>query len=693
MLLREKQFTFSVHKLITIILLLVLTVLPDSLLANTLHHSMQVQLDPERSFLDVKNAIQLPGETESVSFALNRNLKLSVEGAELTVVNDSPDRQFRIYQLSRLTENRKVLLKYQGFIGNREKNDLFGMPDVIFNDEMLYLDGGSAWYPRFADYPLFTFDLFVKLPDDWQIISQGAPENSADGVRFQLNKPQDNLYMVGGPFQRFSQKIDVDGRKILLEVYFFNKDKSLADKYLSHSARFITQYSRLIGNYPYDKFAIVENRYQTGYGMPSFTLLGSRVIRLPFILYTSLPHEILHNWWGNGVYIDYRQGNWGEGLTAYMADHYYSEQRGSDREYRRKALEKYANFAANQRDFPLQAFTSRHDQASQAIGYSKSLMLFHMLRRHLGDELFYRNIADFWESFQFKEASFQQLIESLAQNSKLDPQVFLKHWVNRAGAPELMLDEAKLIEVASGYQLNLQLSQVQVGDAYPLELPIRITFEQASETFLQRVSMKDKQLQIKLVFDQRPVRVSIDPDYDIFRLLSQTERPASLGRMFGAQKQILVYPEQASEKERSAWQALATSWQKRYGNVELVSDKSLTEIPAEGATWLLGWNNRLLEKSADRFNTGFQKMTSHRAVNFDKQDFSFNQHALVMLDADTMRQPLGFIGAQQPAVINALARKLPHYNGYGFLVFSKETVENIFKKALPVLNSSLEKVF
>ena len=39
--------------------------------------------------------------------------------------------------------------------------------------------------------------------------------------------------------------------------------------------------------------------------MPSFTLLGPQVIRFPFILTSSYPHEILHNWWGNSVFVDY----------------------------------------------------------------------------------------------------------------------------------------------------------------------------------------------------------------------------------------------------------------------------------------------------------------------------------------------------------------------------------------------------
>jgi aminopeptidase N len=105
-------------------------------------------------------------------------------------------------------------------------------------------------------------------------------------------------------------------------------DATLARPYLDATADYIRFYSQLIGPYPYAKFALVENFWETGYGMPSFTLLGSKVIRLPLILHSSYPHEILHNWWGNGVYVDTAGGNWSEGLTSYLADHLIREQQG-----------------------------------------------------------------------------------------------------------------------------------------------------------------------------------------------------------------------------------------------------------------------------------------------------------------------------------------------------------------------------
>ena len=165
-------------------------------------------------------------------------------------------------------------------------------------------------------------------------------------------------------------------------------------------------YRSLIGPYPYAKFALVENFWETGYGMPSFTLLGPSVIRFPFILTSSYPHEILHNWWGNSVFVDYGQGNWCEGLTAYLADHLIQEQRGTGATYRRNTLQKYRDYVTSGRDFPLTEFRSRHSAATEAVGYGKMLMGAHMLRLKLGDQKFVQFLQRFYREQRGKVATF-----------------------------------------------------------------------------------------------------------------------------------------------------------------------------------------------------------------------------------------------------------------------------------------------
>lgn len=48
---------------------------------------------------------------------------------------------------------------------------------------------------------------------------------------------------------------------------------------------------------------------------------------------------------------------------------------------------------AEETDFPLNEFTTRNSAASQAVGYGKTLMLWHMLRVELGDELFLEGVV------------------------------------------------------------------------------------------------------------------------------------------------------------------------------------------------------------------------------------------------------------------------------------------------------------
>ena len=131
-------------------------------------------------------------------------------------------------------------------------------------------------------------------------------------------------------------------------------------------------------------FSIVASPLPTGFGMPTLTYLGYRGLRLPFIRKTSLGHEILHNWWGNGVYVDYQRGNWSEG-----PDHLHGRLRlrgGQNRPARQRDAPR---LVARRRVLPgktpvrCATFRSRANAAGARSGYSKA-MLFVMLRDRLG---------------------------------------------------------------------------------------------------------------------------------------------------------------------------------------------------------------------------------------------------------------------------------------------------------------------
>ena len=665
--------------------------------AETIHHQLHIKLQPDDSSISIIDNIQLPVGSDSTEFSLRNTLTVKAIGAELKLLGKSSSGRLHHYRISRLAEDGKVQLHYHGKIVSEKTVGPFEMPESALDKDNLYLDSGSAWLPIFSSFPLFTFNMQVDAPKNWQIISQGKRIDAATGYTFDMPHPQDDIYLIGGPYKRYAK--DYDGIEVL--VYLHEADDELAEKYLQSSVHYIGLYNDWIGRYPYAKFAVVENRWQTGYGMPSFTLLGSRVIRLPFILNTSLPHEILHNWWGNAVYIDYSNGNWSEGLTAYMSDHYNSEQQGKGYEYRRKALERYANFAAEQGDFALSDFNSRHDEASQAVGYSKALMLMHMLREQSGKDAFDENIRQFWQRYQFKYASFDDLIESLYNNTKsdnvIDYQHFIEQWLSRTGAPEIRLDDVIVEKLDSGYSLSIKVSQRQQGPAYELQLPIEVRLQQDNSSQRKIIRLTSKDDLITLKFKRQPQSLNLDPDFDVFRLLADDERPASLGRLFGAKKQLLVIPAKASKAQIQAWRELAESWSARYKNVTIAFDNQIKSIPEDVSLWLLGWNNALLKERQHHFTVRhsnastktFSQALSDTKISIDTRDLSADKYAVVLLDADNSRIAQGFIGAQDPEVIASIASKLPHYSSYGQLVFELPEVNNVIKQRLPVLNSPM----
>jgi aminopeptidase N len=192
----------------------------------------------------------------------------------------------------------------------------------------------------------------VELPPDWDVVSQGErTEHLKKGyrtiVRWESPEPQDEIFLVAARFTEYTRRIG----QVSAMAFLRAPDEGLANKYLEATTRYIAMYEKLIGPYPYKKFALVENFWETGFGMPSFTLLGTTVIRLPFIINSSYPHEILHNWWGNSVFPASEKGNWSEGLTAYLSDHLIRSSR-SAAEYRQTTLQKYADYVIGKK-FPL----------------------------------------------------------------------------------------------------------------------------------------------------------------------------------------------------------------------------------------------------------------------------------------------------------------------------------------------------
>ena len=203
-------------------------------------------------------------------------------------------------------------------------NPGYGVTGTISPRGTLLL-GGAGWYPT-IDGAVETLRVRVEAPEGWTAITAGRSTGVATMAgktvsHWQVDPPAERLALSVGRYTiTAAQAGDIE-----TAAYLLSDDPRLADTYLKATAGYLALYENQFGPYPFPKFAIVENFFPTGYGFPSYTLIGGRVLRLPFIIQTSLGHEIAHCWWGNGVRIDPAAFTWSEGRTTYMAHHQYQE--------------------------------------------------------------------------------------------------------------------------------------------------------------------------------------------------------------------------------------------------------------------------------------------------------------------------------------------------------------------------------
>lgn len=663
--------------------------LPLTALAQApLHHELVVRLSPDKGFIDAQDTLHLPANaSRSLVFALHPGMELKALTPGAKITNKAIKQGLALYSIDLPKESATLKLAYHGTIQQapeqeKEEARQFQTTTGTIAPEGVFLSGASHWYPQFDSNDNITFSLTIELPFGWDAVSQGERprhEKAAHRttVTWESKQPQDEIYLIASRFTEYASPAG----ETTAQVFLRTPDEAMAKRYLEATGKYLAMYEALLGRYPYKKFALVENFWETGYGMPSFTLLGSQVIRFPFIINSSYPHEILHNWWGNGVYVDYQSGNWSEGLTSYLADHLLQEQQGKGADYRRSALQKYTDFAAASRDFPLSEFRSRFSSASEAVGYGKTLMLMHMLRLQLGDELFRQALRQFYNDNLFRRTSFTDMAQAFSSVTKQDMQPLFDQWVKQAGAPELRLSEVKTKSAAGGYLLTARLQQVQGGRPYQLRVPLALTLEGQETAYQTSVEINAASQDIELTLPARPLRMDIDPEFDVFRRLDQNEIPPALSLIFGAEAALIVLPANASSDALTAYRKAAENWQQNPNiRIDIRLDSEIGSLPGDRAVWLFGWENKFLPSLSPTLEqvgaTLGQLKLRIDEQHFARQDGSF---AFATRNPANPELALSWFASDNPAAIPGLARKLPHYSQASYAVFTGNEPRNIAK--------------
>ncbi len=670
---------------------------PTGAASPVVHHDLVVHLDPAAGTLRVVDDITLPtppaGGEATATLHGDMIIAAGHKGTAAAADAARPPRQGVVLA----AEGGRIHVEYHGRI-HHEPETLasdaarsFSTTPGIIDARGVYLASSAAWFPQIHNNALYTYRLEVRgLPPGMRAFASGTEQPTAGGVRFVRQDTVDDIVLVAGPF--VETRAEVDGVEVL--TLLREKDPALSSRYLDVTRQYLTLYRNLIGPYPYGRFALVENFWETGYGMPEFTLLGPKVIRFPFILHSSYPHELLHNWWGNGVYLPPFGDNWAEGLTAYLADHLVKEMRGQGAMHRRDLLVRYRDHVDADHDFAIRTFTGRRSPASEAVGYGKTTMMFHMLRRRLGDEAFKQGLRTLARDRMFQRTTFADVQRAFerASSQKLDR--FFTDWADTVGAPAIGWSGVQAARDPRGtWTATVGLRQGGTPHVYDLDVPVALTLANG-DTVYKSVRLDRPAVEARFEVAARPLRADIDPQYDVFRRVYRTEVPPSLSRVLGDQRILFVRPSVSSAEEQKTIAALIKAWCPGRDCAQ-VTDKSFTGWPPDRAVVVLGYQN-LLRGAAVVGAKRFGAILDDVRFELDRRRRLFNAEHSVVLALEhptTADRGMLFVGAVSPVALGNLARKLPHYGKYSALAFAGDEADNRLKHVWEPVGSPLSVPF
>ncbi len=527
-----------------VLLLLLLASASPAAAQSIIHHDAKLRLDPQTRSVQVTDRLRVENLT-ALAFPLGGAAPARIQSV---TVDDHPAELRGDGGMWRLTLGEgkwhDVALSYTLTLRPFPKEPTGRDGDhAAAGTEGVYLPSGAGWLVDSAEQ--HTYRLTVEVPEPYvavatgQLVAEDRADNSYRAV-FTAERPGEAPSVFAG---RYTVTERMHGPLRLRTYFDAGLDDALAADTLTVTAQAIDTFSKRIGPYPYQGFAIVAAPLPVGLGFPGLTYVGSRVLPLPFMRSQSLPHEILHNWWGNGLVPDYDTGNWAEGLTTFMADYGLADAETQ----RRMRLDWLRDFAALpvERDQALTAFRFKEHAAAQVIGYNKAAFFFVMLQDELGPDAFTAGLRMFWDRHKFGKAGWHDLRRAFEASSGRDLVTFFAQWLERPGAPTVRLDKARAVLRSLDWQVRLEASQE--GDTYDLTIPVTVETESGHEQ--ARVRMDGAALAAGVPVSSKPLAVAFDPEYRLFRHLLPGESPVSFRDVPRAQAPPLVI---AAEGEAAA---------------------------------------------------------------------------------------------------------------------------------------------
>ncbi len=361
-----------------------------------------------------------------------------------------------------------------------------------------------------------TVEFIVTAPEHYQVVSNGVQieETNLPGHRrlthwASAEELPTKVMVIGVADFAINYAGSVDNIPVYSWVYPEDRDSGFATYAMAKNI--LPFFISHVGPYAYKKLANVQSK----------TIFGGMENASAIFYYENsvsnkgteglMAHEIAHQWFGNTATEKNWQHLWlSEGFATYM-DHLYHENKfGVDSFNKRLVQDRKTVIAfSKKRNTPV-VDTTYGDSMMQLLNansYQKGGWVLHMLRRKLGDTIFWKSIRAYYAMYAGKNANTNDLQKIFEKTSHQNLAPFFKQWLYTPGQPNL--DIAWHYNEAS-HKVTITIEQKQ-NTLFEFPLEIGITAGTECKQLLKTIIIKNRLTSIDITVTTKPSSVIADP--------------------------------------------------------------------------------------------------------------------------------------------------------------------------------------
>ena len=395
-------------------------------------------------------------------------------------------------------------------------------------------EDARRWFPcHDSPHAKVTSEIRARVPAGYRAVSNGVlAERESFGGRetwhWKMDRPH-SIYLITLVVGEFSEIVeDWDGIPV---VYYCEKGREAdARRGFAKTAKALKFFSEKTGvRYPYPRYAQVAVAEYPG-GMEHTTcttqtdacLIDARAAR-DHDLDLLVAHELAHQWFGDLVTCAEWPHAWlNEGFATYFEVLFQDHDKGRDEAEYELLGNARVYFDEDSRRYRRPIVCRTYMDPWTIFDrhlYEKGSWVLHMLRRELGDALWWKAVGHYLRKHADSSVQTQDLVLAIEEATGRNMQAFFDQWVYRSGHPAL---RARWSYDESSKKGSLWLLQTQPADdshpAFKFPVHVRATGRGWVRDFHENVSDKEHRFSWKL--PGAPLDVEIDPEFVLLKKLT-----------------------------------------------------------------------------------------------------------------------------------------------------------------------------